>query len=187
MNPLTAGCFPKTATFWLVIADCSQTVKNIVCKTWKLNLLYSLLLIIYHKTALIKLGKYSTDCCPCGFLYTKNITNSHSLSLLRLTFARARIFSLFRARFGGRARTMLVIYISRSRCVLQGLHVWSDILYARPRSSRMSPPLILCADPTERLGTRRNFHDNKLSSNTDKQLEAILYVYFWSRKKKVIW
>lgn len=42
-------------------------------------------------------------------------------------------------------------------------------------------PLVVCGlcvarvlSPTKRLGTRRNFHDNKLSSNTGKQLEAIL-------------
>ena len=52
-----------------------------------------------------------------------------------------------------------------------------------PRKSPQGSSL----DPSKRLGTRRNFHDNKLSSNTDKQLEAILQSILKSRKKKVVW
>ena len=120
------------------------------------------------------------------------------------TFARASILSLFRARFGGRARTMLAC-----ACLCYFRLEVKDFMYAVivcchtlapvfPRgegtATRRQPrtPASPCKGPlslslSKRLGTRTNFHDNKLTSNTDKQLEAILQSILRSRKKKVVW
>lgn len=121
MNPLTADCFLKTTVFWLLIPEQMQPNCQKYCLQNMLTLQFSLskgsLIPPCHSpmpfphaipplTALIKLQN-TPSISDSGFSYTKD----HYPYTLMFTFARASIFSLFRARFGGRARTMLVLVL----------------------------------------------------------------------------